>query len=372
MPAGVLQKRAGAACRTVGGCPQGRSREARVFGKGADAAEDRLGRRSDSRYTCTVTDASDPTLPWLLLVHQLPPEPSRVRVKVWRRLQGVGAVAIRNSVYALPHNRETREDFEWIRGEIVAQGGEATVFLARVDDKASEAQMREAFDHARQSDWRDLSEKCRKSLKMGSASEDREEKAGELRRQAAILRGQAERIDKVDYFGAPGRREALADIARLERLIAEDREAPRISSKKHIERFRGRVWFTRPRPGVDRMASAWLIRRFIDPEARFRFGDRIPRSAETVPFDMFGAELGHQGDRVTFETILEQFGLSDSALSRIARIVHQLDLRIEDPGDSKAPTVGHLVEGLRSSYDDDAQLLEQGIVLFEALYRSFL
>ena len=319
-----------------------------------------------------MDDRLQESSPWLLLVHQLPTEPSRVRVKTWRRLQGVGAVAVKNSVYALPNISETREDFEWIRAEIVAQGGEAMVFAARAADEVSSAEIRDALERARQSDWRDLYEKAGEVLASHPATRPLEEEAlGNLKRQLRTLRARAARIDKIDHFQVSGRRDALAAVEQIERLIDPQSDLLAATPRRSIEEYRGRVWQTRPRPGVDRMASAWLIRRFIDPQARFRFGEKIPRQGEVVPFDMFGVELGHRDDRVTFETLLHEFGLSDPALSRIARIVHELDLRAEAFSDVEGTTVDRLVEGLRASFDDDGLLLDHGMALFEALYSSF-
>jgi hypothetical protein len=147
--------------------------------------------------------------------------------------------------------------------------------------------------------------------------------------------------------------------------------------------FQGRVWITRPRPGVDRMASAWLIRHFIDRQARFGFAaDRESVPDDGVPFDMFGVEFSHQGDGCTFETLCSVFGIhlraardggqvAGPALSRIAGIVHDLDLKDGRFGAPECSTVGAMIEGLQLAYQDDEALLEQGMTLFDSLYRSF-
>lgn len=316
-----------------------------------------------------MTDSRDNDAPWLVLVHQLPAEPSRVRVKNWRRLQGIGAVAIKNSVYVLPNTPETREDFEWIRAGITAQGGEAMVFAARAVDELSSAEVRDAVERVRHADWEEVRSKGDKLLAALPAALDEEARA-ELRRQVRALRARAAQVDRIDHLGAAGRRDALAAVERLERRIDPRREGGSAPRRK-IEEYRARVWLTRPRPGIDRMASAWLIRRFIDPGARFRFADRIPQEEDVVPFDMFGVELGHQGDRVTFETLLHEFGLDDPALSRLGRIVHEIDLRSETRSDVEADTVDRLVDGLRASVADDDALLEHAMAMVEALYASF-
>ena len=134
-------------------------------------------------------------------------------------------------------------------------------------------------------------------------------------------------------------------------------------------RFRQRTWVTRPRPGIDRMSSAWLIRRFIDPKARFRFAEKPAGAA--VPFDMYGVEFGHQGDHCTFETLVARFGIANPAVKRLAQVVHDLDLKEERYGLPEGPALGRMVEGLRRMYTDDGELLERGMTLMEALYQSF-
>jgi hypothetical protein len=136
--------------------------------------------------------------------------------------------------------------------------------------------------------------------------------------------------------------------------------------------FQGRLWITRPRPGVDRMASAWLIRRFVDRQARFGFAaDRESVPDHGVPFDMFGVEFSHQSEGCTFETLCSVFGIDAPALSRIATIVHDLDLKDGKCGATECSTVGAIIEGLQLAYRNDDALLEQGMTLFDSLYRSF-
>lgn len=309
---------------------------------------------------------------WLLLVHQLPHHPSKLRVKTWRRLQGVGAVAVKNSVYVLPNSAEAREDFEWIRGEIVAEGGEAVVFAADAVDQISTAGLVDACQTARQADWDELRARTEAALAehRGRSAADPDDRR-RIDREIRALRGRANQIDRIDHLNSPGRQEALAALRDLDSLLrpaseGATRETPRLLAAD----YRGKTWLTRPRPGVDRMASAWLIRRFIDPDAEFAFSERIPPGGDAVPFDMFGVELGHRGDRCTFETLLDHFGLGEPALGRIARIVHELDLRAESV-EAETATVGALVAGLRASVPDDRRLLEHGMALFEALFRSW-
>ena len=138
-----------------------------------------------------------------------------------------------------------------------------------------------------------------------------------------------------------------------------------------VDKFRDRIWITRPRPGIDRMSTAWLIRRFIDPRARFRFAEKPEKSAAGVPFDMFGVEFSHQGNRCTFETVAQRFGISSPPVDWLGRIVHDIDLKDDSYAEDEAPAIGRLVDGLRQMYADDQELLERGITMFAALYRSY-
>jgi hypothetical protein len=181
-------------------------------------------------------------------------------------------------------------------------------------------------------------------------------------------------IERIDFFGSAGRDRVLALLAQLEeRNKARTTIAPpSVDEARMRAGFLGRIWVTRPRPGVDRMASAWLIRRFIDPQARFGFAsDRQSTPEGTVPFDMFGVEFSHRGDACTFETLCSDFGLADPALLRIAAIVHDLDLKDGRYSASECSAVDAMIEGLQLAHEEDDALLTQGMTMFEALYRSF-
>jgi hypothetical protein len=307
---------------------------------------------------------------WLILVHQLPPLPSNLRVRTWRRLQQLGAVAVKQSVYVLPDTAESREDFEWLKVEIEGAGGEAIVYSADHVDPAAEAALIEQFRHVRQQAYTELASELQR-IQRPRASQP-----GPSRRRRDIVhyRDRFAAIERVDFFGSAGR-------DRVVRLLAElEAAAPRAAKGKaqHAKgipddtgQYEGRLWVTRPRPGVDRMASAWLIRRFIDSKARFAFITDVKTAGDALPFDMFGGGFGHEVDRCTFETLQRQFELHEPALARLAEIVHDLDLKDAKFGAPEAPMLAATIEGLQLSCPDDHSLLEQGMILFEALYRSF-
>jgi len=308
---------------------------------------------------------------WLLLVHQLPTRPVGLRVKTWRRLRQLGAVAVKNSVYALPNRPETREDFEWVRAEIVAAGGQATVFQATTIDSLSSDALREAFRRDREQDYRNLVKSAEK-LRPRPTRGRRPPAPRSLGHALRQLRARLAQIESLDYFAAPGRAEAHAALACVEEQHADTRP-PSVTPPVTVDpaAFQQRRWVTRPRPGIDRLASAWLIQRFIDPAAAFAFAapGQTPRLG-TVTFDMFDGDFTHDGDRCTFEGLCTRFGLGDPRLRAVAELVHDLDVKDDRYGRAEAPLLGALVEGLRLVHDDDQQLLSHGMAVFEALYQG--
>lgn len=301
---------------------------------------------------------------WLLLVHQLPAQPSNLRVQTWRRLQQLGAIPIKQAVYALPDTAAAREDFEWLKTEIIGAGGEATVFAADNVDTWSDDALVAEFKRTREAAYKTLAKDIERKTRGRTPP---------ARRTVDAFRQRLAAIEHIDFFAAPGR-DHVADLLRAAeaRLSPSPERGQPVMARKKPHDYTGRVWATRPRPGVDRMASAWLIGRFIDAKPRFVFASApadVPRSA--LPFDMFGVEFSHHGDRCTFETLCAMFGIDDPAVARIATIVHDLDLKDDRYGAVEAETVARLIDGMQLAISDDAALLNQGIAMFESLYRSF-
>jgi hypothetical protein len=312
---------------------------------------------------------------WLLLIHQLPAKPAYLRVKVWRRLQDIGAVAVKNAVHALPMNEETQEDFEWLLREIREGGGEAFVCEARLIDGLSDEEVRALFDRARDTDYAELAKEAQsivKSLRRKATGNT----ASELRGQVARLRKRLAEIAAIDFFGAIGRETAEELLTGLEAQL--DKDNPVASKAKTepnlLETLRNRTWVTREGVYADRIASAWLIRRFIDPEARFKFvsgkGYR-PHEGE-LRFDMFEAEFTHEGDKCSFEVLLERAELlKDSALRAIAEIIHDIDLKDDKFGRTEVAGIRTLIDGIRASTKEDAARIARGSEVFNDLYEVF-
>jgi hypothetical protein len=311
---------------------------------------------------------------WLLLVYQLPARPSNIRVSTWRRLQDVGAAGLKNSAYVLPNSPQAQEDFEWIKTEILAMKGQANVFVAEHLDPATEEEIVAAFHRARRADFEKIRREAEKLLKKIRAGRMATPIKQRLARGSRLLRQRWNEILAIDFFQAPGREGAGALLDLLDRRLANGVPATDRRSKEGdtlmSEEFHLQTWVTRPRPGVDRMSSAWLIKKFIDTEAKFLFAEKPDSMPDAVPFDMFGVKFTHEGNTCTFETLVRRFGIRSSAIERIGQIVHDLDLKEERYELPETIAVGRLVEGLRLVHQDDQELLNQGMELFEALYRS--
>ena len=319
-----------------------------------------------------MTEASAPR--WLLLIHQIPPRPAYLRVKVGRRLQGLGAVPVKNSVYVLPRSDQALEDLHWVRAEIVAGGGDASVceagFLEGLTDRAVEA----LFNAARDADYAEVGREVR-ALQKALAVRG---KRGALSREQAVgaasrLRRRFEDLAEIDFCGAPGRQEVEGRLAEVESALRPPVEIRPGAASSPMTSAQGRTWVTRSGVYVDRIASAWLIRRFIDREARFKFvrGQPYRKQAGELRFDMFEAEFTHEGDLCTFEVLVRRFGLDDPALRHLAEIVHDIDLKDSKFARPEALGLEHLLAGIAMRHPDDAARIGDGSAVFEGLYEYF-
>jgi hypothetical protein len=313
---------------------------------------------------------------WLLLIHHLPAEPAYLRVKVRRRLERIGAMLLKNSVYVLPFGEDTQEDFEWLRREIERDGGECTLSRATFMDEDTDARLIAAFRQAREDDYRSFAQSARELL-AGDRGE-RGDRNGSVMPEAdrSRMRRRLEEVRAIDFFQAPGRaaaEAALAELSRLGRTRGPEPGGAEGRGSGRMGEFVGRIWVTRIGVKVDRMASAWLIRRFIDPAARFRFvparGHEL--DASEIPFDMYEGEFTHVGDACTFETLLSRFDLSDPALAAIGEIVHDIDCKDDRYGRPEATGVASLLDGIAKVSSDDAERLERGAALFDQLLGHF-
>ena len=309
---------------------------------------------------------------WLLIAFQLPAQPGYLRVKIWRRLQDVGAVSFRNALYVLPASEQAIEDFEWILREVREGGGDGAIFESRLLEGANDENLRALFDSAREDDYRTLCDELR-SVAQGLERRRARSTPAELTSELARVRKRLAEIEAIDFFNANGRESVHALLRQLdERAPAAASEMP-MTTKNPQSGLRARTWVTRAHVQVDRMASAWLIRRWIDPEATFKFvTERQYRPArDELRFDMYEAEYTHDAERCTFEVLLDLVGEKDAALEAIAEIVHDLDLKDHKYGREEAAGVKQLLVGITASHDRDEDRLERSAALFDDLHRSF-
>lgn len=317
---------------------------------------------------------SEHTAPrWLLLIHQVPPKPNYFRVKVWRRLQRLGAVAIKNSVYVLPRTDQTYEDFEWVMREIIEGGGDASICEARFVEGLSDEQVEALFHAARDADYAQLADEVRKLFSTLPPGHDlADEQRRQVEADVARLSRRFAEVTAIDFCGAPGREAVDGLLAGIEQRLRAS-AATAADPRSDRESVRGRTWVTRKGIHIDRIASAWLIRRFIDPAATFKFvpgkGNR-PEQGE-LRFDMFEAEYTHEGDHCTFEVLVKRFHLDDPALHALAEIVHDIDLKDAKFERPEAAGIDRVVAGIAMAHREDGARLERGAAIFDDLYEYF-
>jgi hypothetical protein len=313
---------------------------------------------------------------WLLLIHQIPPKPNYFRVKVWRRLQRLGAVAIKNSVYVLPRNDQTQEDFQWVLREIIEGGGEASLCEARFVEGLSDDQVEALFQAARGAEYGQIAEEARRLAEIplpDGQIEDTRRTQSEI--DLARLKRRLAEVVAIDFFGAPGWEAAEGLVSGVEAHMTGKKSTlqPDNGWTFRREDLRGKTWVTRKGIHVDRMASAWLIRRFIDPDAHFKFvpGKGYKPFADEVRFDMFEAEFTHEGDHCTFEVFVERLGLHDPALRPVAEIVHDIDVKDSKFAREETSGIDKLIAGISMAQKGDEERLARGMAVFDGLYEYF-
>ncbi|HET9805229.1 MAG TPA: chromate resistance protein ChrB domain-containing protein [Candidatus Acidoferrum sp.] len=313
---------------------------------------------------------------WLLLIHQIPPKPDYFRVRIWRRLQRLGAVAIKNSVYVLPKSEQTQEDFQWVLREIVEGRGDASLCEARFVDGLSDEEVEAWFQTARSTEYREIAEAARRLAKLPMPKKPGANgRPTQLEIELTKLKRHLDEIVTIDFFGAEGRETAEGLIsgieARMNKKKPENQVAP--SATLFLDELQRRTWVTRKGIYVDRIASAWFIRRFVDPGAHFKFVP--PKGYKPLPgelrFDMFEAEFTHEGDRCTLEVLIQRVGRRDPAVNRIAEIVHDIDLKDSKFGRQENAGIEQVIAGIAMAHKDDDARLDRGSAVFDDLYEYF-
>jgi hypothetical protein len=309
---------------------------------------------------------------WVLFMPTIPSKPASVRVKIWRRLQAIGAIGLRGSVYALPNREECVEVFEWVSRELRGLGGQASICEGRFLDGSTDDDIERRFIDARNVDYAEIADAAKQLVKKLDAKRIAPERIAAITGQHAKLVQRLGEVVAIDFLHVPGR-EAVEGL-----LAAVARALPRDGGKANepleiVAKPRGATWVTRTGVHVDRIASSWLIRHFIDPEARFKFVPAkgyAPEHGE-LRFDMFEAEFTHVGDRCTFEILVERMNLRDPALGALGEIIHDLDLRDDKFGREETAGVRSTIDGICTVARDDEQRIAAASPMLDGLYSHF-
>ncbi len=310
---------------------------------------------------------------WYLFMHQLPPKPLYLRAKVLTLLSQAGAVPLKDSVHVIPARDDSLPQLERVAAVALSGGGETHTFRAAPVGRPSQQDLVRAFQRARDEDYRELRGRIRKwQAELARAGSGRSAR-GPFRIRLGHARRRLEQIDRIDFFQAPLRAEAEAALREFEARLATDAATPTHRARDSSRDLVGRTWVTRRGIQVDRIASAWLVRRLVDAKARFRFIDVHAEQARPgeLTFDMTGADFTHEEDRCTFETLARRVAPADAALARVAEIVHDIDIKDGKFGRPEARGIEQLLWGLLAANPDDEARLERGFALFDDLYQSF-
>ena len=317
---------------------------------------------------------------WLLFFYSVPSKPVSNRMKVWRRLLKVGAIPLKGAAYVLPYNEEHYELFQWLVSEVTSMKGDAAFVKIDKIETLNDSEIIDLFNQQRERDYRDVERRL----------EELERKVSSIRKGAGIQNTKKlleqfnkhlkefEEVTRIDFFSSKAGRDFKKKIMDIEKDLkrisgAATKEKERTIVARRIEDYQGRTWVTRKKPFVDRMASAWLVKRFIDKKALFKFIEEKEMEnidKKNILFDIRGGEFTHIGDRCTFEVILKSFAFRDRTLKKIAEIVHELDIKDGQYESPESKGVEEILQGIRKTVKDDSKALEKGIEVFEMLYAS--
>ena len=314
-------------------------------------------------YSHVMMSTSKPPDGWLILLYALPAKKTALRVALWRKLKKIGALSLKTSAHVLPDLPVHFERFQWLAQQARDGGGEATLVRAARIEGMSDEDLIQLFHEARRIDFLALAQAVNSLTRL-----HRRKRGAGFAESLDKLRRQFEEISAIDHFSCP----AAHDVETLLRNAASLHEpaARRGPPTLHRKEFQRRVWLTRPRPEIDRVGSAWLIRKFIDPQARFVFSPRSTGHRNAIPFDMLDVEFTHRGDDCTFETLLKRFAITDPLALRLGEMIHDADLA--DARFQRAECIGLdlLCKGWARLNWSDAEILKAGLHAFDALYAS--
>ncbi|GMR03212.1 MAG: chromate resistance protein [Thermodesulfovibrionia bacterium] len=317
---------------------------------------------------------------WLLFFYSVPSKPVNNRIKIWRRLAKAGAIQLKGAVYILPYSDEHYEFFHWLISEVTSLNGDGTLIMAKRIETMRTAEVIDLFNQQREMDYLDIDkaleefERKIKCIKKGTGVQSIKKLSEQFNKHLKEF----ENIRKIDFFSSKAGNDLKKKIKKIEVEIngisgSAAKKQKIVVILMRIEDYQGKIWSTRKKPFVDRMASAWLIKKFIDNKAVFEFADKEKikgTRGKRILFDIPGGIFTHISDKCTFEVLKEAFKLKSRALNEIAKIVHQLDIKDDKYNIPAAEGIEALLFGIRKTEADDNCALEKGMALFEMLYAS--
>jgi len=296
-------------------------------------------------------------LAWLLLLVRLPATHSAERVAIWRKLKKSGAIQIQTSTYILPDDPPRYETFQWLTQHIRHTGGDATLVRVREIEGLSNERLIELFNAARAKEYASLREMLRPLMARTTRTSSLDRRLNRVRKQFREIRA-------TDFFASPKAKDLGKILRKLEETQPGSKTQPRLERRD----FRNKVWLTRPRPEIDRVGSAWLIRKFIDPKAKFVFGNKRGLNGRVITFDMLEGDFSHDGDDCTFETLIRRFGIQDKPVCKIAEMVHDADLGDDKFQRTECIGIDRVLKGWAKEGLSDQEILRRGFECFDALH----
>jgi hypothetical protein len=303
---------------------------------------------------------------WVVFSASLPSKASSSpRVTLWRRLRRLGAISPIGGLQILPAQGENIEAFQWLAQEIRQEQGDAVVMRVAAFEGLSDQRLIALFQAERKAEYDALEAQAAALEQQITSSVEPAIRDRGVEELEKFRRRYAE-IARIDYFNCPEGDLVAAHLAMLARALVPASESVTPVPPAHLAAYRDARWVTRPHPHVDRLACAWLIRRFVNPAAVIRYA--LEPEADEIAFDMEGAQFGHTGNRCTFETIVESFDLTDPALQSMAEIIHEIDLRDGHTVRPETMGIDIILQGWLRADLDDREREQHGIALFEGLY----
>jgi hypothetical protein len=305
---------------------------------------------------------------WLFLLFNLPARQSSERTKVWRRLKKFGAIQLKTSTYILPDEPTHYERFQWLAKEIVDMGGESTLARVKEIEGMPPAALIALFNDARKKDYDEIATPLAHLIKDVKT---RKESPESFSNQVQKLKQRFQEIREIDYFQCSQAEDVQMMFQKAEALESPKRKPEVVRRRLRIEDYQGKIWLTRPKPEIDRVGSAWLIRQFIDSEAKFVFANTPAEQPDAIPFDMFEVEFSHHDEFCTFETLVDRFGIRDRAVQRLAEMIHDADLEDDKFHRIEGFGVEQIFKGWAKEGRSDQEILQDGFNCFSGLYAQF-